>query len=123
MRHPRLALTSFVATALAITATLAPVSLSAQGQPQGQAQPPAPVIGPYKTVPIKLPAAINDPSFDAFRKQLAEVAQKKDRAALGRMVAQNFFWIPEDKDLAEKGKPAIDNLAKAPGPNAKNGCG
>jgi hypothetical protein len=123
MRHPRLALTSFVAAALAITATLAPVSLSAQGQPQGQAQPPAPVIGPYKPVPIKLPAAINDLSFDAFRKQLAEVAQKKDRAALGRMVAQNFFWIPEDKDLAEKGKPAIDNLAKALGLNDKDGFG
>ena len=123
MRHPRLALTSFVAAALAITAVLAPVSLSAQGQPQGQGLPPAPVIGPYKPVPIKLPAAMNDPSFDAFRKQLAEVAQKKDRAALGRMVAQNFFWIPEDKDLAEKGKPAIDNLAKALGLNDKDGFG
>jgi hypothetical protein len=123
MRHPRLALTSFVAAALAITATLAPVSLSAQGQPQGQGHPPAPVIGPYKPVPIKLAPAINDPSFDAFRKQLAEVAQKKDRAALGRMVAHNFFWIPEDKDLAEKGKPAIDNLAKALGLNDKDGFG
>jgi hypothetical protein len=123
MRHPRLALTSFVAAALAITATLAPVSLSAQGPPQGQGQPPAPVIGPYKPVPIKLPAAMNDPSFDAFRKQLAEAAQKKDRAALGRMVAHNFFWIPEDKDLAEKGKPAIENLAKALGLNDKDGFG
>jgi hypothetical protein len=123
MRHPRFALTSFVAAALAIAAVLAPVSLSAQGQPQGQGLPPAPVIGPYKPVPIKLAPAINDPSFDAFRKQLAEVAQKKDRAALGRMVANNFFWIPEDKDLAEKGKPAIDNLAKALGLNDKDGFG
>src|SRR5262245_9382036 len=123
MRHPRLALTSFVAAALTITAVLAPVSLSAQGQPQGQDQPPASVIGPYKPVPIKLSAAMNDPSFDAFRKQLAEVAQKKDRAALSRMVAPNFFWIPEDKDLAEKGKPAIDNLAKALGLNDKDGFG
>src|SRR5262245_66309087 len=70
MRHPRLALTSFVAAALAITAVLAPVSLSAQGQPQGQ--PPAPVIGPYKPVPIKLPAAMNEQYFDAFRKKLAD---------------------------------------------------
>ena len=123
MRHTRLALTSFVAAALAITVVLAPVSLSAQGQPQGQGHPPAPVIGPYKPVPIKLPGAMSDPSFDAFRKRLAEVAQKKDRAALGRMVANNFFWIPEDKDLAEKGKPAIDNLAKALGLNDKDGFG
>jgi hypothetical protein len=123
MRHPRLALTSFVAAALAITATLAPVSLFAQGQPQGQGHPPAPVIGPYKPVPIKLPAAMNDPSFDAFRKHLAEVAQKKDRAALAKIVAHNFFWIPEDKDLAEKGKPAIENLAKALGLNDKDGFG
>jgi hypothetical protein len=119
MRHPRLAFTSFVAAALAVAGMLAPASLSAQGQ----GQPHAPVIGPYKAVPIKLPPTMSDPSFDAFRKQLAEIAQKKDRAALGRMVAQNFFWIPEDKDLAEKGKPPLENLSKALGLNDKDGFG
>jgi hypothetical protein len=52
------------------------------------------------------PASFNDPSFIAFRKQLGDVAAHKDRAALAKLVvAQNFFWI-QDKDLADKRKPA-----------------
>src|SRR5262249_32985778 len=31
------------------------------------------------------------------------------------VVAANFFWVPEDTDIADKKKPAIDNLAKALG--------
>jgi hypothetical protein len=69
----------------------------------------------YKPVAIQLPKVVNDPSFTAFRKELAGIAQKKDRAALARLVAANFFWIPEDKDIADKSKPAIDNIAKAIG--------
>ena len=69
--------------------------------------------GPYKPVAIKMPAPLNDPSFDAFRKELAQVAEKKDRAALAKLVAQHFFWVPEEKDLADKSKPPIENLAKA----------
>src|SRR4029077_12940765 len=30
-----------------------------------------------------------------------------------KLVAPHFFWIPEEKDLADKSKPAIDNIAKA----------
>src|SRR5437763_105749 len=85
---------------------------AAQGQPQAQA--PAPPK-PYKVVAVKLPEAVKDPTFEAFRKQLVAAAQKKDRAALGRMVARNFFWVPEDKDVADKKKSGIDNLAKAIG--------
>jgi hypothetical protein len=32
---------------------------------------------------------------------------------LAALVAASFFWIPEDADLADKTKSAIDNLAKA----------
>ncbi len=47
----------------------------------------------------------------------------KDRAALGKLVvAQNFFWV-QDKDLADKSKPGIDNLAKAVDLGAKDGSG
>jgi hypothetical protein len=125
MRHPRLPVISFVAAALVIAGVLAPRSVSAQGQPaaQGQGQPPAPVVGPYKAVPIKLAPAMNDASFEAFRKQLAEIAQKKDRAALAKLMASHFFWIPEDKDLADKKKSAIDNLTKALNLNDKDGFG
>ncbi len=123
MRHPGLPLTGFVAAALVIAGALAPASALAQAQPPAQGHPAEPVIGPYQPVPIKLAPAINDPSLEAFRKQLSEVAQKKDRAALARVVARNFFWIPEDKDLADKTKPAIDNLAKALGLDDKDGFG
>ena len=115
MRHPRLSSTHLVAAALAIAGVLGPSSVFAQAQPPAQApaQQPAPVLGPYKPVSITLPAGVNDPSFDTFRKQLAEIASKKDRAALARLVAANFFWVPEDKDIADKQKSGIDNLAKA----------
>jgi hypothetical protein len=74
---------------------------------QGQTMPA------YKAVPIAAPVLLKDPSFDAFRQQLAEITQKKDRAALARLVAATFFWIPEDADIADKNLSAIDNLAKA----------
>ena len=119
MRHPRLSSTHFVAAALVIAGVLAPLAVFGQAQPPApptapeQGQMPAPVIGPYKVVPIKLPPAMNDPSFEAFRKQLADIAERKDRAALARLVAPNFFWVLLDKNLADKQKSAIDNLVNA----------
>jgi hypothetical protein len=84
--------------------------------------PPAPVK-PYDSVAVKPPAPFNDPSFVAFRKNLSDIAQHKDRAALGKLtVAKGFFWL-QDRDLADPSKPAIDNLAKAIGLDAPNGDG
>jgi len=75
--------------------------------------PPPPPVKPYVPVPITAPAAFNDPSFIAFRKNLGEVAQQKDRAALAKLVVTTgFFWV-QDKDLADPNKSGIDNLAKA----------
>jgi hypothetical protein len=82
-----------------------------------------PALGPYKALPIALPTPMNDASFDAFRKQLAEVAQKKDRAALAELVSPNFFWVPVDSDLADKKLPAIDNLVKALGLGSADAAG
>jgi hypothetical protein len=129
MRHLHIPARALMATALAIAGAIAPVTVMGQSQPpappptqapgqapgQAPAQPPTVAPGPYKPVPITLPAGLNDPSFDAFRKQLAQIAQKKDRAALARLVAANFFWIPEDTDMADKKKSGIDNLSKALG--------
>ena len=89
-------------------------------QPKGAGPPPAQQGGPaapkpYKPVAVELPKPVTDPSFVAFRKQLAGMVQKKDRATLARSIAQSFFWIPEDKDIADRKKPPIDNLAKAIG--------
>jgi len=76
--------------------------------------PPAPVK-PYKPVTVTPAGTFSDPSFAAFRKTLAGAAQRKDRAALAKLVVgQGFFWVQE-KDLADKSKAGIDNLAKAIG--------
>jgi hypothetical protein len=112
---------SIVLISAVLVGALAPVTIAtrvlAQAQPQSKApaqQAPAPLPpGPYKPVAITLPAPLNDPSFDEFRKKLADIAQKKNRSALTALVAASFFWVPEDTDLADKKKPAIDNLAKA----------
>ncbi len=115
MWHPRL-FSMIVATALAIIGALAPDSVPAQApvQPQTPTTPQAPVKpGPYKAIAITLPTPMSDASFDEFRKQLAGIAQKRDRAALAPLIAASFFWIPGDKDVADRSKPAIDNLAEA----------
>ena len=104
-----------------LLAAMAAGQLAAQVTPP--ASQPAPPLGPYKPVPITLPTPIADPSFDAFRKQLAEIAQKKDRAALAELVAAGFFWMPADSDLADKSKSPIDNLAKAIGLDGANATG
>jgi len=93
-----------------------------QAQPQQQAQQPAPPK-PYKTVAVTLAQPFSDPSFDAFRKQLADIANRKDRAALGRLIANNFFWMGEKGDKANKRKSGIDNLAAAIELDAKDGSG
>jgi hypothetical protein len=113
MRTSRLRALALAATAFAFSCTLALVPAQAQQDQQDQ-HPLAPPRA-YKPVPIKLPAPMRDPSFDAFRRQLGVTAEMKDKAALAKIVARNFFWIPADKDVADKRKPGIDNLAKAIG--------
>jgi hypothetical protein len=112
-----------------IGGTLAASAIPAQPPPrQSQAQPaqaqaPAPA-GPYKAVAFTPPPVINDPSFEAFRRQLADIARRKDRAALARLVvAQGFSWEQEKGDVADKRRPGIDNLAKALELDARDGSG
>ena len=88
--------------------------------PGGFKPPPAAPVKPYKPIAITPPAPYADQSFVAFRKQLTEIAQHKDRAALAKLVVpQGFFWM-QDKDLADKRKPAIANLAAAINLDAKD---
>ena len=106
-----------------------------RGAPQQQAQPPqqpqqqqqqqqtAPVR-PYTAVAISEPPPVNDPSFEAFRKQLGEVARRKDRAALARLVvAKDFFWEGERGNKADKRKSGADNLAAVLALNVKDSSG
>ncbi|NWG23818.1 MAG: hypothetical protein HXY30_05270 [Pseudorhodoplanes sp.] len=115
---------------------LAPLSVSAQApKPQAPAKPqqqqaqkppaPPPVAParPYKPVAVKLPVPLGDESFDAFRKEFGAIVQRKDRAALARIVASNFFWEVEDGDKADKKKSGIDNLSAAVNLAAKDGSG
>jgi hypothetical protein len=116
-----------VILAVLATATLSPPSVLAQGQQKPQIlplkPPPPPPIKPYTPVAAKPPVAYDDAAFVAFRKQLSDVATKKDRAALGKLVvAQGFFWI-QDKDMADPKKPGVDNLANAIDLAAKDGSG
>jgi hypothetical protein len=135
MPHARLAiplllLSAVVAADLGSPATAQTPRPGQQGGPpaRGQAQPaqppqPAPPK-PYKVVPVTLAQPYSDPSFEAFRKQLLDIAGRKDRAALARLVvARNFFWMGEKGDRADWRKSGIDNLAAAIELDAKNGSG
>jgi hypothetical protein len=107
---------------------LPPAGGAPRGQPtpapRGQPAPPQQQAAkPYKPVAIGAPPPVSDPSFEAFRKQLGVLADKKDRKALAGMLAQNFFWMGEKGDKADKKKPAIDNLAKAIGLDGKEAPG
>ena len=129
MRQLRLTSTALAATMVVIAGAFALQPVTAQSQ-LAQVQPPLPPPSaapaapkPYKPVAVKLPDPIKDASFDAFRKQLVTIAQRKDRAALARLIARNFFWIPEDKDTADKSKSGIENLAKAIGLEGRDAPG
>ncbi|HXZ22463.1 MAG TPA: hypothetical protein VEH78_06835 [Pseudolabrys sp.] len=96
----------------------------AQIQSRGQQPPAPPPAGPYKAVAITPPQPVNDPAFTALLKQLGETAQRKDGAALAKLVVnQGFFWVRENGDRADKRKSGADNLAAALGLNNKDGAG
>jgi hypothetical protein len=109
---------------------LAPAGTLAQGDlPQPPVgfkpppPPPPPPIKPYNPVAITPAGPFNDPTFVAFRKQMADAAQHKDRAALAKLiVSHDFFWI-QDTNKADPSKPGIDNLAKAIDLDNANGAG
>jgi hypothetical protein len=98
--RPSLLLSAFIAVAVALPA-----------QAQAPRQPALPKA--YKPIPVTVAKPYDDPGFVAFRKQLAEIASKKDRAALAKITASDFFWIGEKGDKADSKKSALDNLAAA----------
>src|SRR5262245_53465040 len=93
-------------------------------QPRGQQPPPPTKAGPYKVVSVTPPHAISDAMFEAFRKQMNEAAQRKNRRALTKLVVgQGFSWLRENGDRADKSKSGVDNLAAALGLNNKDSAG
>jgi len=114
-----------VATILVLAAVMLSPKLGQTQQPQLPALKPLPMapIKPYKPVAVTPPGPYNDASFIAFRKQLADAADRRDRTALAKLVAmQGFFWM-QDKDLADKRKSGMANLANAIDLDAKDGSG
>jgi hypothetical protein len=102
---------------------VAPSALAQPKQPDRPAAAP-PAGRPYNPVAITLPAPMQDKSFDAFRGQLGEIAKRKDRAALGKLVVgKGFFWQRGRADRADKKKSGLDNLAVALGLNNSEGAG
>jgi hypothetical protein len=109
---------STILMAIAMAGALAVAASAQQSGLPAAAKPKA-----YKPVAVKLPTPISDPTFESFRKQLSGIAERKDRAALARVVAKEFFWIPEDKDIADKSRPPIDTLTRALGLDSPDGTG
>ena len=97
-----------------ITAVVAIALVGAFSFGRLAAEEAAPKPKPYKPVAVEQPQPVQDPSFAAFRKELGDIAKRKDRAALAKNVAANFFWQTDDgKDIALKGQPGIDTLVRA----------
>jgi len=94
-----------------------------KGPPQQQAQPQLAPPAPYAVLQVAPPKPYTDPSFAAFRQELAAIAKRKDRPALARLVVvQGFFWMKEEGNAAGK-KTGIEALATALSLAAKDGSG
>jgi hypothetical protein len=114
-----------IATSLILAGCLLAAAPGRAQQPQlpQLKPPPPPPVKPYQAVAVTPPPVVTDPSFTAFRAQFADAVAHKDRAVLGKLiVAQGFFWM-QDKDLADKRKPGMANLAAAIDLDAKDGSG
>lgn len=123
--------------AIALAAAAAPLTVRAQAPRPAQAPPPGgPAQGehgpgpmrvaqakPYKALAITVPKAPADPGLEAFRKQLGDIASRKDRAALAALVAPRVFLMGEQGDKADKKKSGIDNLAAAIDLDGADGAG
>jgi hypothetical protein len=79
---------------------------------------------PYTPIAVAAAKPFTDADLAAFRKQVAAAAERKDRAALAKLVVdKDFFWMKEKGDGANKKKSGIDNLAQAANLAAKDGSG
>ncbi len=98
---------------------VAALPAAAQNAPAGIAPPK-----PYKPVMLTLPQPVKDTGLEALRSRLSDIAKKKDRSALAKLVAdKNFFWDREKGDVADKKKPGADNLSTALGLTNMEGPG
>jgi len=102
---------------------MAPGPGAQKGVTQQQAQPPVAPPAPYTALKVSPPKPYTDATLATFRKDVVAAAQKKDRAALTKLVlAQGFFWLKEEGNAAGK-KSGIEALSTALNLAAKDGSG
>jgi hypothetical protein len=106
------ALLAGVAVVAAMQSATAQTSSPAQRVPG--VTPALPAQKPYAVVKVAIPTAAPDPVFDALRKELGEIAKRKDRAALAQRVAtRDFFWERDFGGNFDPARSSSDNLASA----------
>jgi hypothetical protein len=81
-------------------------------------------VQPYKLVAVKPPENYADASYAAFRKELAELAQRRIYAELTRIVVTGgFFWERDFAGAYDAKRSATENLAAAIGLERGSGGG
>ena len=91
--------------------------------PGGFKPPPAAPVKSYKPIAITPPAPYDDQASSPSASSSPKSPSTRIAPALAKLVVpQGFFWM-QDKDLADKRKPSIDNLAAAINLNAKDDSG
>jgi len=104
------------ACALGLLTLFSSAAQSAPEPPSASVRPPrvADAPAPFQAIGFTLPEPLKDPSFEAFRAALVQVAEKKDREALGRLiVSKGFFWERESGNGADPKKSGLANFAAA----------
>jgi hypothetical protein len=97
---------------------------AAPARPAPAPAPALPAQKPYKAVAVTLPATVRDAGLEALRKELGEIAKRRDRAALAqRIVARDFFWERDFSGSYDAKRPSIDNLVAALTLDADDGSG
>jgi hypothetical protein len=96
-------------------AAVALAVLCAAGPAFGQGSAWLPVATkPYQAVAVRVPAGPGDPSFAAFRTDLAAVARTRLFATLARyVVPRGFFWERDFAKGFDPKKSSAENLAAA----------
>src|SRR2546428_531194 len=103
MRRPFMTiLLAGAAMALAGGPILAQAPAQRAPAPAPAPAPALPAQKPYKTVAVTINAMPRDAAFQALRKELGDIAKRKDRAALAQRIEPTLVWALawESKDRA-----------------------
>ena len=107
--------------AIRVIAACTAVLIAGSAAAQNRGQQPAPAT-PYKPVAIVLPQPTTDASFEAMRKQLGEAAERKDRAAMARLVvAQGLLLGPRERQRRRQAQIRLRQSVSGARPRQQGG--